>query len=106
MNEKFTVDYFIEKFGAIPDDRWITGNLHYDGKCCVYGHCGMRNGICGNTPESRALYELMLTVDGVYPIQVNDGKNPRYTQPTPRARILAALADIKALAKSNPDSKP
>lgn len=43
---KYDVDYFIEKFEAIPEEKWIKGGT-YDfagtGNHCVLGHCGIKN---------------------------------------------------------------
>jgi hypothetical protein len=96
---KFTVDYFITKFEAIPEEKWCSGHHEDDiGRHCAAGHCGERDDI--HTDESQALCDLIPYRPfwgGV--AQINDGLNDRYQQPTPKQRILAALRDIKA-AKS------
>lgn len=101
----FTKQYFIDKFTAIPDERWTTNSLEYKGACCALGHCGVRDWI--PTDESRALIALFTTLNLRYneddhmlteePVwRVNDTNvRGRYPQATPKARILAALNDIK-----------
>ena len=104
MSTKYTVDYFIEKFSAIPDEKWIVGDYADDrGCCCALGHCGYRfiggsifNPVnTGGTDEGAALSRLFDEHHLSVPL-VNDQIEARYQQPTPKARILAALADIKA----------
>jgi len=84
--------YFIEKFTAIPDDRWCTGNfVNFDGQCCAAGFCGDRNRI-DSPPEAKALYALILPIGHV--ADINDGFHGAFQQPTPKLRILAALASL------------
>lgn len=103
----YTVDYFIDKFQAIPENEWTT-HTHSDcnGRKCALGHC--------LTPEALAIFERQWKVEGsasrvplseeYYAIQVlcphihwiNNDEDPDYQQATPKARVLAALADIKA----------
>lgn len=95
---EYTVDYFIKKFEAIPEDNWITASL-YDPEigCCVLGWCGVRS-LRYHTSESRALASLL----GIHPntlYRINDGiadyKHLRMTLETPKQRILAALNNAK-----------
>ena len=39
----YTIDYFINKFEAIPKERWCTASLTKDDRCCALGHCGVYN---------------------------------------------------------------
>lgn len=85
---QYSIEYFIEKFEAIPEELWITG--HYtdnDGRYCALGHCGLRTRmlIC---QESDALQTLLPHTQ-----YINDDRHPSYKQPTPKQRILAALRD-------------
>lgn len=94
---KYTIDYFIKKFKAIPNDRWCQGSYtHPDGSHCALGHCGHRT-LSGETLESKALGKLF----GYRPLvaRINDGIDTRYTQKTSKGRILAALNDLKQGAK-------
>ena len=88
---EMTVDYFIQKFEAIPEEKWTERTYEFENKKCALGHCDYNN-IFGSL-ESVALikffYGLKNTTD------INDGCDPRYPQPTPKARILAALRDLK-----------
>lgn len=98
------VDYFISFFEAIPDEKWCTYSTEdeYGGRCAL-GHCGANNGHV-HTLETDALAGLFrnhfacLTHESAWLKvgEVNDGVVRRYTQPTPKLRILAALRDIKA----------
>ena len=103
MNEnKYTVDYFIRKFEAIPDDRWTTEKyIDHDDRRCAIGHCGVSedgNFVGAETPESCALRAIFkLHLGNLCVASVNDGDCPwLFPQATPRARILAALRQAKA----------
>lgn len=91
------VDYFIDKFTTIPDSEWCIGWFSdKEGRHCAYGHCGVEVG--NSTDESRALDRLFRKSDlALYDIiaEINDGRREEYHQSTPKARILAALEDIK-----------
>lgn len=90
-----TVEYFINKFEAIPEEKWATGEYSKKGKCCALGHCGVktekRTGFPILTDEGEVLNELL---DYKVP-EINDGQDERYKQTTPKERILAALKDVK-----------
>lgn len=87
--------YFIEKFTAIPDEQWCVGDFADGyGRFCAQGHCGDRSDISA-PPECCALKSLLFgQFDGNVVADVNDGKHHKYQQPTPKARILAALHDL------------
>lgn len=88
----YTVDYFIEKFEAIPEEKWFNGNFKFGDKYCALGHCGMDDETY--TEEGNELLDLFdgydLSVAGI-----NDRLDPRFLQKTPKQRILAALNFIK-----------
>lgn len=100
MSTKHTKEYFIEKFRAIPEDRWTTHAFSKDaGQCCAAGHCGDRGDI-ESPEEARALYDIVRQLTGHDSLMaavtsINDGQHPDYPQPTPKQRILAALEAIK-----------
>ncbi len=110
MNNQYSVDFYISKFEAIPNEQWCTGVLDDGaGRHCALGHCGEVFIRAASQPsaESRALSELFWNALETSPNRVNDypGKTlfmfaHPYSQPTPKARILAALYDIKARAES------
>jgi hypothetical protein len=90
--------YFIAKFEAIPDEQWCTRRYSdLDGGHCALGHCGARGAtlqtLC-ETGESRALSDLLLHI-----VEINDAAvfcPDKYAKlPTPKARVLAALRDLK-----------
>lgn len=96
--------YFIAKFEAIPEERWTTGVCRSGQHCCSLGHCGetsLHIMLAEYGAEARALIALfppspdgsLFGADGGV-VEINDGWDLRYTQPTPRARILAALRDL------------
>lgn len=96
----YNVDYFIAKFSAIPEERWITGVMTDKNKYCALGHCGAGNPLAGNadfnhTEESKALNKLFKANFNEPAWKINDSKDYGYPQSTPKQRILAALQDIK-----------
>jgi hypothetical protein len=90
----YDVDYFTNKFEAIPEESWCTGTYNFGDKRCAYGHCGLSEEVpsMANVPEARALRDLDRT--RVFN-RINDGNDSRYQQKTPKQRVLAALKDIK-----------
>lgn len=89
--------YFIDKFTAIPDDKWTTGQLlNSQGQSCALGHCGERRGVYEATLES-AVLKALFARHYMRPDDVNDYSTGMFKQATPKARILAALEYIKSL---------
>jgi len=101
----YDVDYFINKFEAIPEDLWCIDVL-FDGygRACAYGHC--------DDAESEVFEQLdyefgYLINKGTFLLNrrrqdtifadINNGCYSNYQQPTPKQRILAALYDIKKM---------
>ncbi len=95
--------YFIAKFEAIPDERWCEGTLrgYKADDHCALGHCTHDLDPGRITPEAQALEDLMRSL-GVANLNgriwitglINDRECCSYRQATPKARILAALADL------------
>lgn len=92
----YNIQYFIDKFSAIPEEKWICGHLGNAtiGRC-AYGHCGGYY-----TAEAKALSHIFIPLkeghgtDGG--IRINDGYTARYLHLNhPKHRILAALWDIQ-----------
>lgn len=130
----YTVDYFIKKFEAIPEDNFATGTFmqwHDNNSRCTLGHCLSKRmiriandyminmGVDSFPPEKCAeyskelevAYALCLLFNGKSPrngseqvIEINNGTHHMYKQPTPKQRILAALHDIKAMQEK--EQKP
>ncbi len=114
MENKYTVDYFIEKFNKTPD-KWATAVcINNKGECCAFGQLGNES-IAANelNDEGKALVELFskaFDVRGVAAVyQINDAENPVTRSyglmnedhlsdlgSTPKERILTALELIKA----------
>lgn len=107
------VQYFIDKFEAIPEEKWCIGiQVDEEGRRCALGHflpkeyintrvwlnAPSLNGYstCGaETKEGRAM--CILFPGGAHGIaRINNGYNIVYQQPTPKQRILAALRDIQS----------
>jgi len=64
MSNKFTLEYFKEKFEAIPESQWTTGDLVIESEIegqpdchCALGHCGMTS-YDKPTEEALALVQL------------------------------------------------
>lgn len=101
MNTQFTVDYFLKKFSAIPEEFWTGNGNYFEGnKRCAFGHCERLTDHWNE--ESTALNKLfrLLPFRAVV-ICINDGEDDKYKQPTPKQRILAALRDIKKMEESS-----
>lgn len=92
--ERFTPDFFIQKFEAIPEEKWCVGDyFNEQGQYCALGFTMKKSG--GSANESFCLSELFGVHGALSVTHVNDGKDVRYPQATPKQRILAALGDIK-----------
>ena len=113
--------YFINKFEAIPEEKWCVGDfLNEEGQSCANGHCGMRNGWEYLNEETQALQKVFSVLEvrmlcggevvedesmddlGDFwysrkAARINNGHIVGYQQDTPKQRILAALRDIQAL---------
>ncbi len=89
---EYNVDYFIAKFESIPEEKWCVDRVtNKEGQHCAFGHCSADKG--ANCIEGEKLYRL--TTPEFLVADVNDGRDKKYQQPTPKQRILAALYDIK-----------
>lgn len=99
----YTVDYFIDKFSKIPEDKWQMGGYHNKDKTkfCAFGHCGIDE-YSGWKSKSEA--DALLNILPIA-VSVNDGEHEDYRQLTPKQRILAALNDIKKKMISEPNDK-
>ncbi len=94
----YTVDYYTNKFEAIPEEEWCVGALHYNGRSCALGHCGAT--FCAVTekfnPEAQILRELFMVVGkSVAAVNDNDFGGYDYLGDTPKKRILNVLYEIK-----------
>ena len=57
--KKYTVDYFLEKFDAIPEEKWTTRAFSNDeGQRCAEGHCSDGGTMFG--PEHADLTTLFI----------------------------------------------
>lgn len=109
---KMNAQYFIDKFEAIPEEKWTEFvQIDNHGKRCALGHFlpseyrntkdwinGGYN--CGaQTVEGKALTKIF--GDAYTIASINNGQYPRYNQPTPKQRILAALRDEQSKEQQN-----
>lgn len=92
-----TAAFFLAKFRAIPDELWCVKQYHGAGwQRCAIGHTqGYK--MAG---QERALIALFDTLGkgrhGQACKDINDGLDPRFPQPTPKQRIIAALEMIES----------
>lgn len=101
----FTLQYFIDKFSAIPWHLFGEGMFNqparYNGgditKYCALGFCGMREGSNDTPAEASALLTLFEeNLNGADVYQVNDGVQFwDECGDNPKERILFALDCIK-----------
>lgn len=118
----YTVDYFIQKFSAIPSNKIIPFNQSDGfGNHCAWGWCGevsddesytgdtsiegkeletifKKSGLVLNLTEKHPLYgQVNMGHHVAFVPAINNGWTIEYQQPTPKQRILASLYDIKAM---------
>ena len=85
-----------EFLASIPDERWQVGSYGtYGGRCCAVGHLGLADRMPHDGDPMgdmrRTVKEAAVGLLGVALTAINDGRDPRFQQPTPKARVLAAL---------------
>lgn len=123
---EYTVEYFLDKFSKISERRWtiqrfFKRNFFAPNQHCAQGFClpksvlrqmakskfsGTHGVNYGLVPELIGLFRLFGTPSkqtSVLIASINNGLDERYQQPTPKARILAALHDIKKLQEGQED---
>ncbi len=94
------VKRFIEFFAAIPDEQWCCPQYVQWG-CgmplarCALGHLGVVAGIPHGSPAHH-FNDLFQDCVGESVARVNDGLSDAFQQPTPKARVLAALRSVIA----------
>lgn len=99
MSAIYDRDYFIAKFEAIPEEKWCCGQSNGPaGTHCALGWCDVETPD-ETGPEWSGLITLCLHGDLLIEL-VNDGGCERYDQPTPKARVLAALRDLPVEASA------
>lgn len=110
MKTEFTIDYFINKFEAIPEERWTTGTFKriintpekLDYQCCALGHLGLKKHDDIFLNEKAKALQSFFNKDtsgrpSCVPVtNINDDYSERYHKgETPKQRILNALKSIK-----------
>lgn len=93
---KYTVDYFIKKFKAIPANKWCIAKLKNDkGQKCALGHCRVKQKNSGAWIYGKEGDALDKVLSGLT-WAINDGLEREYKQfKSPRTRILKALNKVK-----------
>lgn len=106
----YSVDHFLTKFSAIPDELWIEReyvDLENPARRCAIGHCypatATRREVWdtalgeGEPDEVRALREVLdVTIQAQRPTVEHINNGFAGNHPTPKARMLSALHDAKA----------
>lgn len=105
---EYNVDFFIEKFQAIPELRWWTGQyISNDGYAkCAMGHCGCVSGF--DAEFNKEVSSLILLFGGFLGFNIhsiNDGDNRAFPEATPKQRILSALHKIKEIQQGQMESQ-
>lgn len=100
---KYTVDYFIKKFKAIPKKEWTTGDIVNNlGQKCALGHCNtiVKDSYYIHTEEGNALNWLMKGLD-CNTTDVNDDNYNEFKKlgKHPKTRVVNALKEIKRISK-------
>jgi len=108
MKTEFTIDYFIDFFSKIPEEKWCVGtmkiidteNLTY--QCCSLGHLGLKQHFeIFTNKKARALQAFFNTDTSGRPscvpvTNINDDYSERHFKgATPKQRILNALKSLK-----------
>lgn len=100
---KYTTEYFIKKFDAIPESEWTVETFEdKHGRKCALGHCNYLDG------ERMALTHVIceLGIEGNAAV-INDGTNTEDVPvksalelgETPKERILNALSLVAAIER-------
>ena len=97
-----TLDEFIDFYKEIPSRKWTAHDFSYGGQYCAVGHLGIKSWSF-TIKQKRMLKRLTKLTHGSttvfkYPtnlVDVNNGNNRKYSQRSPRSRVLAYLKDIK-----------
>lgn len=93
---KYDLEYFIEKFEAIPSNKWTTKKFN-KGECkCAFGHLGCEYA-CDDTKESMKLIDIIGGVLGcITLVDVNDGKKQfDHLGSTPKERVINYLKSLR-----------
>lgn len=101
--------YFIDKFSAIPEEKWcIRAIQRFENgieQRCAMGWCFSKNINPNKISEEDIRSQENLQMDRFFHrinasrVDINNGDDPRYQQPTPKQRVLAAFADIQKLER-------
>lgn len=99
-NAEYTLEYFINKFESIPEEKWTTGTTgDSEGRHCAMGHCGAHT--CSfdaliHNAEVKSLLLLTGQEKDTLPTitHVNDDTYPFRYGKTPKQRVINYLKSI------------
>lgn len=96
VQKEHTLEEYRDYYAGIPEENWCVCSFYGEDKKsrCAIGHL-MKPSVYITHPDRLSAAEGQLdTIFGLTNIyRINDGKNPRYQQSTPKQRILAAIED-------------
>lgn len=120
--QEYNVEFFIKKFSAIPEDKWCVDIMYStvsDRRCALGWCCNLVGDEFKLEEEFAAITNLFRGVNTTQNLErpdrytfngvnlfnqqncfvppINNGDTNEYKQSTPKARMLAALEDIKKL---------
>ncbi len=104
-DEHYDLDHYINKFEAIDESLWITGEYiestrhGLTGRCCALGHCGVRK--CSNTKEGNDLLRICSVISYVNDDDKTHIKDTFWKASTPKERVLKYLRYLKEQKETN-----
>lgn len=101
MKNKYTANYLLRKFEAIPEEMWTTGSYGNDGgPRCALGHCKAYCDLLEKKGDERSSLRNLFNehLDGASVAPIND-YSYYFPEPTPKQRIMSALTLIAAGVK-------
>jgi len=99
-NTEYTLEYFIAKFEAIPEDKWTTATTgDSEGRHCAMGHCGAKNSSFDAPIHNEEVKSLLLLTGQEkdrFPTitHVNDDTYPFRYGKTPKQRVINYLKSL------------
>lgn len=87
---KKDLQWLIDFYEKIPEDKWTTEKYHYKDKYCALGHLGF-----GDYNRPSFVHEVNQIVELTYLVVANDNVGKIYQQDNPKARVLYFLNKLK-----------
>jgi hypothetical protein len=91
---KYDIDFYIEFFTNIPDEKWSSGPGYFgpNGTQCALQFCRYTD------IKDKGRFEALLDIfnkKGFCPVKINDGEDKTFEGDHPKTRILNALKSFK-----------